>query len=124
MARRTIFVLLVLVAFIGVSCNAPQGEIVVPPPTPAGANVVTITGYVKDCVTQKPLSGAEIKLEYQEGGLLFTYTDNEGFFEIKAPLGQVTITVSKPGYIRQSFYADLDTPGGTLRLTARLCPEE
>lgn len=116
-------VTLCVFVFSLVACTTQPTATPTPPPTPAGANLATITGYVKDCVTEKPLPGAEIKIEYQEGGLLFTYTDSEGFFEIKVPLGQVTITVSKTDYNRQFFSANLTISGGVVRLTAILCKE-
>ncbi len=114
-----------VLAFLGISCSPPSGGgVAVTPPVPVGEKSATIVGNVKDCLTEKPLPGTEIKIEYQEGGILLTSTDSEGFFEIRVPLGKVTITVYKPGYTKHFFYANLDTPGGILRLMARLCPEE
>jgi hypothetical protein len=123
MFRRVLFlsIALLILSFLVVSCTSQPVAPVVNPPAPTGERVVTITGKVEDCVTGKPLPAATVKIEYREGGTLFTSTDSEGFFEIKVPLGTVTITITKTGYIPQSFYSTLSTPGAIVRITARLC---
>ncbi|MGQ9473160.1 MAG: hypothetical protein ACUVQZ_06895 [Candidatus Caldatribacteriaceae bacterium] len=84
---------------------------------------MTILVNAKDCVTERPIANAMVKVEYLEGGIIWGRTNQEGMCTMKIPLGAVTVTVSKTGYTRESFYANITTEGTILSFLADLCPE-
>ena len=54
--------------------------------------VVTLTGTVRDSVSQQPLAGASVVVDYRKS-LSGTTTDASGHYAIKLPIGNHTVVI-------------------------------
>lgn len=60
--------------------------------------VVTLTGTVRDSVSQQPLAGASVVVDYRKS-LSGTTTDASGHYAIKLPIGNHTVVIRSVGYV-------------------------
>jgi len=69
----------------------------------------TIAGYVRDAVTNAPIPYAAV-WTYVGGELVFSYTDDTGYYELNVPAGDYTVYAWKPGYVRTSVAGVIVAP--------------
>jgi len=73
------------------------------PHEPENAHIV---GYVLDNVTQEPIQGAEIDVEWSSGHQGYrndTYTDETGYYSINIAAGEIELDISAEGYFEKRF---------------------
>src|SRR5690606_31808820 len=83
--------------------------------SPAFAQQRTITGQVKDDVTDMPIAGATIRID---GGQAATSTSDDGTFTLEIPDGQVVLVVTSIGFSEQRHAVDPEESEVTIRLVA------
>jgi hypothetical protein len=72
--------------------NSPKKKVILPQ---TNSSFTTISGYVLDSNTKKPIEKVAIKLDYKKTG---TSTDSLGYYNFTVPRGKYSIQFSSVGY--------------------------
>ena len=66
-----------------------------PEPCPG---VVKVSGYVLEAGTGRPIADVPVRVESGHGALWVVYTNPDGYYEVRAPLGSIHIKPGRHGY--------------------------